>query len=499
MAGKSGSIPNTPTELLLEALYAGVIGGSVVALFFLVVDLLEGQPFFTASLMGSVIFDGAAAQDVTGVQLRAVAYFSVVHIIAFTALGAGISFLVHEIELHSRHPVVLLVVLFGVLEAAFFVVAPVVMPGVIERLGIVRIGIANLLAAGSLALFFVLSHRVGAWHKLKHTTPELMLDSLYSGVLGGTAVALFFLVVDLMDGQPFFTPALLGSVIFHGVAAQDVTTVQPSAVVYFSIAHILVFVGLGAAISLLVHEVELHAKHPFVVLIALFAVLEVAFVAVAPLALPGVIERLGIIRIGLANLLAAGTMACFFVFEHRAKPWPKLKHTPADLAFDTFYSGAVGGSVVALFFLIADLIDGQILFTPSLMGSVLFQGAAAEAVTEVKLDAVAYATIVHFLSFLVVGAMISAIVHEAELHAKHPFVLMVVLFAVLEASFLILVPLALPGFIERVGVLRIGSANLLAAGSMGIFFVWSQGLSQAQPLDAASPAYFQSRKSQATE
>ena len=288
----------------------------MVALFFLAVDLVNGQPLFSVSLMGSVIFQGAAVQDVTEVQLRAVVYYSILHIVAFTALGGMISLLVHEIELHSRHPVVLLVVLFAMLEAAFFLVAPLVMPGdLIASLGIVRIGIANLLAAASLALFFMLTHRAGAWHELKHTTPELLLDSLYSGALGGTAVGLFFLVVDLLDGQPFFTPSLLGSVIFDGVAAQDVTTVQPRLVIYFSILHMLVFTALGGAISLLVHEVELHAKHPFVVLVVLFAILEAIFLVTVPLALPGIIERVGIFRIAGANLLAAGSMALFFVWS----------------------------------------------------------------------------------------------------------------------------------------------------------------------------------------
>ena len=50
---RRASIPNTPGDFLLESLYAGVLGGSAVALFFLVADLLDGRPFFTPSLIGS--------------------------------------------------------------------------------------------------------------------------------------------------------------------------------------------------------------------------------------------------------------------------------------------------------------------------------------------------------------------------------------------------------------------------------------------------------------
>jgi len=162
------STPNTLGEYFLEAVYAGIFGGSAVAICFLFIDILNGQPLFTPSLMGSVLFLGVAAEDVTQVHLAAVAYFSLVHIAAFAALGAVVSFVVSEVELHSRHPIEVLLVLFAIIEVAFFALAPMAMPGVIARLGIVRVGIANLLAAGSMSFFFVLSSDEQAWQKIKH-------------------------------------------------------------------------------------------------------------------------------------------------------------------------------------------------------------------------------------------------------------------------------------------------------------------------------------------
>ena len=78
-------------------------------------------------------------------------------------------------------------------------------------------------------------------------------------------------------------------------------------------------------VTLLVHEVELHSRHPFVVLTVLFAVIEVAFLLFASLAMPGAIAKLGIVRVGVANLLAAGSMSVFFVISHRDKAWEKIK------------------------------------------------------------------------------------------------------------------------------------------------------------------------------
>ncbi len=196
----------------------------------------------------------------------------------------------------------------------------------IARLGILRLGVANLLAASSMALFFVFVHREGAWEQLKHTTADLIFDSFYAGAIGGSVVALFFLLVDLLDGQPLFTPSLMGSVLFLGVAAEDVARLQLNAVAYYSLVHIVTFGALGGVIAFLVHEVELHARHPVVVLFVLFAVLEVGFFFLAPLAVPGVIARLGIHRVGIANLLAAGSICVFFLVSHREGTWQKIKH-----------------------------------------------------------------------------------------------------------------------------------------------------------------------------
>ena len=90
-------------------------------------------------------------------HLNAVAYYSIAHMVGFMVLGVLITWLAHEAELHSRHPAAVLLVLFAILEAGFLVVASLVLPGVITSVGIVPIGIANLLAAGAIGLFFVWS------------------------------------------------------------------------------------------------------------------------------------------------------------------------------------------------------------------------------------------------------------------------------------------------------------------------------------------------------
>ena len=150
---------HTVGDLVYDAVFIGGIGGGLVALFFLVLDILTGrQALFTPSLMGSVLFDRTPAALV-GVNMTAVAKYSVVHLAAFSALGFGIAYLTHQAEIRSKHPVVVIAVVFAILEVAFWIGATVAIPGVIERLGVAEVAAANLLAAVGVGSYLVVQHR----------------------------------------------------------------------------------------------------------------------------------------------------------------------------------------------------------------------------------------------------------------------------------------------------------------------------------------------------
>ena len=157
---------HTVGDLAYDAIFIGGIGGGLVALFFLVFDLItRGLPFFTPSLMGSVLFEGAAAATVDTVSLTAVARYSVLHLFAFSVLGFGLSTITHQAEMRARHPLVVIALVFAILEAGFWFGASVAIPGVLERLGMVPVAIANLLAAVGVGLFIGSTHRADLWRR----------------------------------------------------------------------------------------------------------------------------------------------------------------------------------------------------------------------------------------------------------------------------------------------------------------------------------------------
>ena len=168
MAETPGFTPKTRADLVYESFYTGALGGSVVALFFLALDALGGQPLFTPSLMGQVLFGGVAAEAVTDVRIDMVAWYSLVHFATFGLLGTGLTLLVYEVGLHSRNPLLVLLLLFGVFEAGFVLVSGLVMPGVMAQLGALPVASANLLAAGTMGAYLLHEHRPDLFARLRH-------------------------------------------------------------------------------------------------------------------------------------------------------------------------------------------------------------------------------------------------------------------------------------------------------------------------------------------
>ena len=163
------------------------------------------------------------------------------------------------------------------------------------------------------------------------TRADLAYESLYCAAIGGSVIALFFLVIDAYNGQPLFTPSMLGGVLFGGAEAGAIHDVRMDWVAYATIAHFLVFTVLGVAVTLIAYEVELHSRHPFTILFGVFAAIEWGFLVAGMFLLPGVITALGFWRVAGANLLAAGGIATFLWANHQPEAWERFKHNPLYL------------------------------------------------------------------------------------------------------------------------------------------------------------------------
>src|SRR5688572_11377202 len=75
-------------------------------------------------------------------------------------------------------------------------------------------------------------------------------------------------------------------------------------------------------------------------------------------------------------------------------------------------AGAIGATAVAVWFLIVDIINGQPLYTPRVLGSAVF-GVFGPPMGETPFQYVVGYTLVHYAAFALVGVILAAIVRRA--------------------------------------------------------------------------------------
>jgi hypothetical protein len=140
-------------------------------------------------------------------------------------------------------------------------------------------------------------------------------EGVTAGMLGALGVAVWFLVVDLIAGQPLYTPAMLGqallSVLGHGIGHGALFNAAA-----YSCLHFAVFAIAGIAVSALVDATQ-RAPATAVGLLLFFVVFETGFYGVAAMLRQSeVIGRLAWYQIGAANLVASALMGWYLWQRH---------------------------------------------------------------------------------------------------------------------------------------------------------------------------------------
>jgi hypothetical protein len=144
---------------------------------------------------------------------------------------------------------------------------------------------------------------------------EILMDGLFTGMLGALVVALWFLCIDLIHGRPFYTPALLGTMLMHGgTAAAGSITIAPLEIAAYTAFHFVAFIAVGVFFSWMM---SLFDRFPimFFVILVLAVCLQIGFVAFT-LALHFEANQLGLWSVVVANLLAAVAMGIYLARRH---------------------------------------------------------------------------------------------------------------------------------------------------------------------------------------
>ncbi len=301
-----------------------------------------------------------------------------------------------------------------------------------------------------------------------NTEGRIVREGVTAGLVGAATVAVWFLLFDLFEGKPLETPtALWLGLVGGGVPAGGVAPAL-GPVLGYTVLHVLAFVAFGIVAAALFDGAEREPAMLLAVLI-FFAAFEVFFLALVTFLARPVLGIVAWWAILIGNFLAAVTMLWYFFRRHRALAGT-LGGRWTGVFREGLVAGLIGGVVVAVWFLIYDMLLGRPLRTPALLGSALFLGLRDPRLLEVRLEVVLGYTVLHFAAFAAFGIVVAVLVTAAE---REPRVLLglFILFWCFELFFL--------GFVSALDEALVGAllwwniaiANLLAAVSMLVYFV----------------------------
>src|SRR2546428_14123165 len=74
---------------------------------------------------------------------------------------------------------------------------------------------------------------------------RILREGFIAGLIGAAAVALWFLIVDVIAGRPFFTPAMLGSAVFLGVHDPSQVVIEYFRIIGYTMIHVSAFIIMG--------------------------------------------------------------------------------------------------------------------------------------------------------------------------------------------------------------------------------------------------------------
>ena len=135
-------------------------------------------------------------------------------------------------------------------------------------------------------------------------------------------------------------------------------------------------------------------------------------------------------------------------------------------------AGLAGAFTIAIWFALVDVLRGQPLHTPTVLGVALFKGPSAladPANLAPSFEMVVGFTWVHMLLFLIVGMAAGRLMELAE-HDSHVGFGIVLLCCIFEAAFIVACTLFAEPVLAELTMPAILVGNLLAAAAMGLVF-----------------------------
>lgn len=140
-------------------------------------------------------------------------------------------------------------------------------------------------------------------------------EGVYVGLIGATAIVVWFAIVDIVSGMPFHTPDILGAGLVSVLGKPQMMDTVAFHVVIYTIFHYVAFIVVGMIMAGVVHQAS---RTPAVLagfLIA-FVAFELGAIGLTTLLTETRLGGMAWYQIFIANLLAAAGMFWYMWRTH---------------------------------------------------------------------------------------------------------------------------------------------------------------------------------------
>ena len=301
---------STRQSALVHGVVGGLLAGGIVALWFLAVDIIAGDPLLTPARLGANLFGQPAVSRGVLVFL-----YTLLHFGAFAIFGGVTGWL---LAATATSPGILLGLFLGasVLDAIHYFGLLVTDQRLLNVLPWAHVVGANMLAGVAFMLYM---------HRVEHEESPLgigvlrdhplVAEGLKIGAIGAAAVAVWFFLIDIAGGVPFHTPAALGSVMFLGASDADAVSAAPGVIAAYSVVHLGLFGAAGIVFVAIARRIEELPTLAYMALLAAILLEAATFTVLVSLG-EAVLGTISLWSVGIGNLLAVGSMAWWIWKTH---------------------------------------------------------------------------------------------------------------------------------------------------------------------------------------
>jgi len=289
-----------------------------------------------------------------------------------------------------------------------------------------------------------------------------------AGLAGATVMAFWFLIVDSSQGQPFMTPNFVAG----SLLGMEGLEMGVGPIILYTFIHYGVWVGVGVLSSWVLDHVNI-ASPILIGLVLGFLLFDLVFYGSVAVAGVNVVQALGWPEVLAGNLLAGMSLMALL---HWSGPTRKMTWWEAlgtnKVVREGIVCGLIGAGIVAVWFLVFDVLRGRPFFTPAALGSALFLGSNTVDTVSIEAATVIGYSLVHLVAFAVTGFFAAVIVTAAD--DTPPLIIgAVMFFAVFEAFFMGLLAMIAEFLLGSMAWWTIAVGNVMASIGMGMY-LWER-------------------------